>query len=114
MMLNRVVLPEPLGPMSAVMVPSATLREQLSTARTPPKTLVIPSTANKLLIAVHPLRRPAVARPHRPSYRWPSQGVDSNEQLVGSRRDHQGLRRGARRRQLLPQGRCLLYTSDAA
>jgi hypothetical protein len=36
-MLNAVVLPDPFGPMRAVMVPSCTSNEQASTAVTPPK-----------------------------------------------------------------------------
>jgi len=37
MTLKRVVLPEPFGPMSAVIVPSSTVSEQASSARRPPK-----------------------------------------------------------------------------
>src|ERR1035437_6881894 len=47
MMLNRVVLPDPLGPMRAVMVPSFTLREAPSTARTPPNILVTSCTESR-------------------------------------------------------------------
>src|SRR5674476_716144 len=47
MMLNRVVLPDPLGPMRAVMVPSFTIREAPSTARTPPNTLVTSCTESR-------------------------------------------------------------------
>ena len=39
MRLKTVVLPDPLGPMSAVIEPSGTANEQSSTARTPPKRL---------------------------------------------------------------------------
>src|SRR3989304_7118513 len=44
MVLKRVVLPAPLGPMRPVMLPLATLRLQPSTARTPPNDLVTLST----------------------------------------------------------------------
>src|SRR5207247_9514562 len=43
--LKSVVLPAPLGPMSPVMLPSLTGREQPSTARKPPKDFVTLSTA---------------------------------------------------------------------
>ena len=44
MQANRVVLPAPLGPISATMRPSSTCSEALSTARRPPKILVSPVT----------------------------------------------------------------------
>src|SRR5450631_2417896 len=47
MMLKSVVLPDPLGPMRAVMVPSRTLSEAPSTACTPPKILVTSCTDNR-------------------------------------------------------------------
>src|SRR3954451_4474694 len=46
MRLNAVVLPEPLGPMSAVIDPSGTVNEQPSTARTPPKRFSSPFTSS--------------------------------------------------------------------
>src|SRR5450631_435323 len=47
MMLKSVVLPDPLGPMRAVMVPSCTLSEAPSTACTPPNILVTSCTDNR-------------------------------------------------------------------
>src|SRR3954466_6828948 len=44
--LNTVVLPEPLGPISAVIEPRGTSNEQPSTARRPPKRLASPSITN--------------------------------------------------------------------
>src|SRR5665647_119927 len=56
MMLKRVVLPEPLGPMRAVMVPSLTDKDAPSTARTPPNTLVTSCTDSRSLMAhLHPV-----------------------------------------------------------
>ena len=44
--LNAVVLPDPFGPMSAVIEPSGTTNEQPSTARTPPKRFSSPRTSS--------------------------------------------------------------------
>ena len=65
-MLKAVVLPEPFGPISAVMVPSLTSNEQPFTAATPPKCFVKPSTPSKALTA--PSLRAAW-----PARAWPRQ-----------------------------------------
>src|SRR5258705_2480321 len=57
MMLNAVVLPDPFGPISAVIVPSATEKLQPSTAVTPPKRLLSLSTSNSAVIAARPTAR---------------------------------------------------------
>jgi len=44
--LNSVVLPEPFGPINAVIEPSATVRSAPSTAVRPPKRLVTPRTSS--------------------------------------------------------------------
>ncbi len=53
--LKTVVFPEPFGPISPVMLPSATDNEQESTATTPPKRLDKLATSSRLMA------RPAVA-----------------------------------------------------
>src|SRR6476660_1421337 len=58
MMLKAVVLPDPLGPIRAVIVPSSTEKLQPSTAITPPKRLLNPSTSSSAVIAL----RPAIGR----------------------------------------------------
>src|SRR5258708_37568556 len=55
MMPNSVVLPAPLGPISAVMLPSRTVRLASATAVRPPKLLVMPLTSSMA-------RRPCPAR----------------------------------------------------
>src|SRR5258706_15849067 len=57
MMLNAVVLPDPFGPIRAVIVPSATEKLQPSTAITPPKRLLSLSTSNSAVIAPRPAAR---------------------------------------------------------
>ena len=70
MRLNTVVLPEPFGPISAVIVPARTPNEQSSTACTPPKPFDRPSTSSRRAHAATsgsewtastPIRMPAVA-----------------------------------------------------
>src|SRR4029077_9159008 len=51
-MLKAVVLPEPFGPIRAVIVPSSTEKVQSSTAVTPPKRLLNPPTSNKAVIVL--------------------------------------------------------------
>ena len=46
--LNAVVLPEPFGPISAVIVPSCTWKVRSSTARRPPKLFASPSTSSSM------------------------------------------------------------------
>src|ERR1041385_6976019 len=48
MQLNTVVLPAPLGPISAVMVPRATSKDRSSTATSPPKRMVRCSTRSSV------------------------------------------------------------------
>src|SRR6185312_15718480 len=55
MMLNSVVLPEPLGPISPVMLPCATSIVQSLSACTPPNALAIPSVRSALLLTPPPL-----------------------------------------------------------
>src|SRR5438105_359479 len=50
MQLKAVVLPDPLGPMSAVMLRAATSNEQPSSALTPPKDLLISRTDRDLSV----------------------------------------------------------------
>src|SRR5258708_23535111 len=59
MMPNSVVLPAPLGPISAVMLPSRTVRLASATAVRPPKLLVMPLTSSMA-------RRPCPARAAQP------------------------------------------------
>src|ERR1700732_2801056 len=66
--LKTVVLPEPFGPISPVMLPSATDREQPSTATTPPNRLERFAISSRL-IGTPPGRRGDAggdARPHAP------------------------------------------------
>src|SRR5437588_593038 len=60
MLLNRVVLPAPLGPMRPTMAPSATSSETPPSACSPPKASVASRTSRRLAAAVmssgHPLR----------------------------------------------------------
>src|SRR6266536_4837545 len=51
--LKTVVLPDPLGPIRAVLVTSATVKEQWSSATPPPKRLVTPSTASSAASSDH-------------------------------------------------------------
>src|ERR1035437_2346676 len=96
MMLNRVVLPDPLGPMRAVMVPSCTLKEAPSTARTPPNILVTSCTDNRsLMTRLHrawwqgPARSrvfgPRAGRSPRPPGDDDGAGVDGPRWSAGSR-----------------------------
>src|SRR6516225_7161590 len=54
MMLKAVVLPEPFGPIRAVIVPSSTEKLQSSTAATPPKRLLRPSTSSSAVMLPPP------------------------------------------------------------
>src|SRR5215831_11552138 len=62
-MLKAVVLPDPFGPIRAVIVPSATEKLQPSTAITPPKRLLSLSTSNSAVIALSPAARRSSPRP---------------------------------------------------
>ncbi len=53
--LNKVVLPEPFGPMRAAMVPFSTVSPQSSSAWTPPNPLPIPSVLSSA-VTTPPLR----------------------------------------------------------
>src|SRR5579864_1857242 len=55
MTLNRVVLPEPLGPINPVMDPFSTTREHAERAWMPPKALETLCTSNKLMCFLMPL-----------------------------------------------------------
>src|SRR2546430_804854 len=71
-MLKVVVLPEPFGPIRAVIVPFSTEKEQSSTAVTPPKRLLSLSTSNNAVIVPLPAilsssQRPAPWSPQAPS-----------------------------------------------
>ena len=61
MRLKSVVLPEPFGPISPVIVPAETVKEQSSTATTPPKCFDRPSTSRSALTGL----RPSSAAPAR-------------------------------------------------
>ncbi len=51
-MLNSVVLPAPFGPMTAKIVPGATLKLTLSTASRPRKRLLSPSISSSAVMAI--------------------------------------------------------------
>src|SRR5690242_6331789 len=65
MMLNSVVLPAPLGPITPVMLPFSTLKETSSSAVTPPKIWVMPQTSS-MAGAFLPLEKLAAQVGHQP------------------------------------------------
>src|SRR4051812_17240552 len=78
---NRVVLPAPLGPISAVMRPGSAASETLSTARKPPKRLLTPSTRTSSS-AMGGLRRYAVDEA-------PARRAEKTHHAIGGERHHQ-------------------------
>src|ERR671936_470281 len=65
-MLKAVVLPDPLGPIRAVIVPCSTSNEQPFTAATPPKCLVRAFTLSRLMAPSLPPGTPG-GRPRGPA-----------------------------------------------
>src|SRR5664279_5539873 len=54
-MLNSVVLPDPFGPISPVILPASTVIEQASRARIPPKALATSFASSRLIGLIRPL-----------------------------------------------------------
>ena len=60
-----VVLPEPLGPMSARISPSSTARSTPDSARSPPNSIVTPATSRRLIALAYPAACPAAGARRR-------------------------------------------------
>src|SRR5580700_2776418 len=74
MRLKTVVLPAPFGPISAVTLPCGTAKDTWSTARSPPKDLVRPTTSRAAALTA-PLHVLAQRRDRRASGREAGEGA---------------------------------------